>query len=371
MRAVHTRFVIVLDAAALGAIAAAFVVAIGLPLAARRALGPYLVLVIGAGVGIAVTLAGIALLLRSVGRPVERMLSAADALGSGRAGELPLLAPPGEPALRGLSGAAIAFERMAAALVAERRRLAEKVSELERANRDLADARESWLRSERLATVGRLAAGVAHEVGNPLGAIAGYADLARDRILAGNGAEAADFLDRIGAEARRIDTIVLDLLDLARPARLDLAPVALPMVIEDALRLARVQERFRGVEVLLEVGLEVPPVIADARRLAQVFLNVFLNAGDAMGGKGAVRVAASHDPGARSVEVRIADQGKGIAPEDLPRLFDPFFTTKAPGQGTGLGLAVCHAAMESFGGSIAAEPGAQGGAVFKLTLRAA
>jgi C4-dicarboxylate-specific signal transduction histidine kinase len=300
---------------------------------------------------------------------VDRILAAAEALGGG--GELPLLAPPGEPAVRGLSGAAIAFERLAAALAVERRRLADKVVELEGANRDLADARESWLRSERLATVGRLAAGVAHEVGNPLGAIAGYAELARDRLRAGKASEAADFLERIAAETGRIDAIVRDLLDLARPARLDLGPVDVASALEDALRLARVQDRFRRVAVTVDVPPELPPVLADARRLGQVFLNVFLNAGDAMGGAGEVRVEARREAAGSGVEVRIADRGAGIRPEDLPHLFDPFFTTKGPGQGTGLGLAVCHAAMESFGGAIVAEAAPAGGAVFRLTLRLA
>jgi two-component system sensor histidine kinase HupT/HoxJ len=110
-------------------------------------------------------------------------------------------------------------------------------------------------------------------------------------------------------------------------------------------------------------------VLADARRLSQVLLNVFLNAGDAMEGSGALRIEAART--AAAVEVRVTDEGPGIPPQHLSRVFDPFFTTKPPGQGTGLGLAVSHAAMEAFGGAIAAEPAPGGGATFRLTLRPA
>lgn len=352
-----------LDAAALGATAAALVVAIGLPLAARRAIGPRAVIALGVAIGLAVTAVGAVLLVRSVGRAMDRILRAAESLGRDAAGELPLLAPPGEA---GLSGAAVAFERLAAALVVERLRLAEKLAELERTNRALAEARETSLRAERLATVGRLASGVAHEVGNPLGAVAGYADLALDRLRAGAVDEAADLVGRIGAEAARIDRIVRDLLDFARPLPASIAPAAVAAVMDGAVRLARVQPRFRDVKVEWEVPPDLPPVLADEGRLAQVFLNLLLNAGDAMAGAGAVRVAAR--AAGATVEVTVADRGPGIPAEALPRVFDPFFTTKPPGAGTGLGLAVSHGIVQSMGGEISAESAPGGGAVFRVTL---
>ena len=122
---------------------------------------------------------------------------------------------------RGVAGAAVAFERLAGALAEERVRLAEKVDELERANAALLEARESLVRAERLATAGQLASGIAHEVGNPLGAISGYAELARARLRDGSPAalaQAEEFAGRIAAETARIDRIVRDLLDLARPS---------------------------------------------------------------------------------------------------------------------------------------------------------
>jgi two-component system, NtrC family, sensor kinase len=364
LRAGPVRLVLALHAAALGAAGAALVIAGGLPLAAAGELRPARLVALALVVAAAVTVLGAVLLVRTVGRPLERLLAAAGALGRGAAEDLPLLAPPGEAPSRGLGHAALAFERVASALLAERRRLAEKVAELERASDALA-------RAERLATAGRLASGVAHEVGNPLGAIGGYVELARDRLRAGGAglAEADDFLARIAAETQRIDRIVRDLLDLARPAEQVLGPVEAAGPLDAALRLARMQGRFRGVDVELAVPGGLPPVLADAGRLAQVFLNLLLNAGDAMGGAGKVRVAARAEAGRVTVEVR--DSGPGIAAADLGRVFEPFFTTKGAGQGTGLGLAISQGIVESFGGELSAANAPEGGAVFTLSLRAA
>ena len=215
----HTRLLLGLQLSALAVLTALVLLAVGLPLLARHALGPHQFTLLVALAALVVLGAGALILFRWVGRPVDRLLEAARALGSG--GELPPLGPPGEAgAGGGLSRAALAFERTAAALAAERERLAAKVAELQASNASLAEAREGLRRSERLATVGRLAAGIAHEVGNPLGAIAGYAELARAKLDGGRGDPAVvdDFLARIVEESRRIDAIVRGLLDFARPA---------------------------------------------------------------------------------------------------------------------------------------------------------
>jgi len=337
------------------------------PWLATRTLGPHqLLLVIGAGAA-AVVLAGGLILSRWLARPLDRLLTAAASLGD--AGGLPPLGAPGEEGRLGLARAALAFERTAAALTEERGRLAAKVAELQATNARLAEAREVLLRTERLATVGQLAAGIAHEVGNPLGAIGGYAELARGKLAAGDDALVEDFLVRIGVEAQRIDAIVRDLLDFARPAPLETGPVSLAASVDAAARLARMQGRFRGVSLEVALPPDLPAVLADERRLAQVVLNLLLNAADAMGGRGTVMVSGRTAGG--GVEVEVADTGPGIPEHLVPRVFDPFFTTKEPGQGTGLGLAVCHGIMASFGGAIEAGRGEGGGARFLLTLRCA
>jgi len=361
-----TRLVLLLDLAAVGAAVAGALIAVGVPLAARGLLRPAVLGWLVAGAVFAGVALGALLLFRAVALPVDRLLAAAERLGAGE-GDLPILQPPGEVSGHGLPRAAVAFERLSASLAAERARLAAKVVELQRSNAELAAARESLLRTEKLATVGRLAAGVAHEVGNPLGAISGYAALAHARLGAqGGDAEVRDWLQRIAVETQRIDRTIRELLDFARPAVPSLAPVALPAVLDAALRLARVQPRFRDVEVAVELEAELPPVRADSSRLGQVFLNLLLNAGDAMGGTGQLRISARAV--AEAVVVEVADRGPGIREADLPRVFDPFFTTKPPGEGTGLGLSICHSIVASFGGEISAANRDGGGAVFTIRV---
>jgi signal transduction histidine kinase len=360
------RLVLLLDLLGVGAGVAVILIASGVPLAARGGLRPGALVALTVAAVLAGVLLGVALLYRSVARPVDRIVAAAARLGA-EDGELPILQPAGEVSAHGLPRAAVAFERLAARLSEERVRLAAKVGELERTNRELAAARESLLRSEKLATVGQLAAGVAHEVGNPLGAIGGYASLARGRLAgAGGDPEVIDWLDRIEAETRRIDRIVRELLDFARPGAVALGPVDVAIAVESAVRLARVQRRFQGIEVELDLPPGLPRVLAEEGRLAQLFLNLLLNAGDAMSGAGRVRIRARAE--ANAVAVAVSDSGPGIPAADLHRVFDPFFTTKPPGEGTGLGLSICHAIVESFGGTIVAKNGAGGGAVFTLSL---
>ncbi|HEY7726482.1 MAG TPA: ATP-binding protein [Anaeromyxobacteraceae bacterium] len=360
----RARALLLIVAAASAATSSALLLALGLPLLARRALdgGRFAQLVLFAGA--AATVLGGFLLARLVARPLDRLLAAAARLGGAEG--LPVL---GESGGHALTRAALAFERTAAALGDERARLAGKVAELTAANRALAEARESLIRSEKLATVGRLAAGLAHEVGNPLGAVTGYVELARARLPADADAELAEALDRIAAAAARIDQTVRGLLDFAHPAPPSLRPVELAAAVEAAQRLARVQARFRGVEVALDLPPGLPCAVADEHQLTQVFLNLFLNAGDAMAGSGRVAVRA-RDAGAHVV-VEFEDSGPGIPAADLPRVFDPFFTTKDPGEGTGLGLAICHRILEAAGGEIAAGRAGGGGARFTLLLRSA
>lgn len=363
------RLLLLLDAAAIAVGSGALVLLVGLPLAAQGGLRAAHVALLAVTVSVAAVVLGGLLLVRWVGRPVARILDAAAALGTA-VGDLPLLEPPGEAGGQGLSRAAVAFERAGTALAQERARLADKVADLEAVNAQLVRARESLFRAEQLATLGRLASGVAHEVGNPLGAITGYVELARARLRGAPSPEVEDLVVRIGAEATRIDAIVRDLLDFARPAPLALRAVEIGAAIDAAVRLATVQGRFRDVAVEVEIAPALR-VLADERRLSQVLLNLLLNAADAMGGRGRVRISGREVGGTQEVEIAIRDTGPGIAPEHLPMIFEPFFTTKPPGQGTGLGLAVCHGIVASFGGRITAENAEGGGAAFRLVLQRA
>ena len=362
MKAKGTRLLLVVTVASTVGAGACFFAAMALVLRATGSSPVASVAIAEIVASVFVIWAASSMLVRRVARPVERILTAAEAIQRNAPGKLPLV---GESGL-GLDQAALAFERAAAELVEERATLAAKVEELTGANRALADAKESLLRSEKLATVGRLAAGVAHEVGNPLGAIAGYSEVARSRLPPGGDPQLGDAIGRIASAAERIDHTVRSLLDFARPATLELGPVSVQAALDAALELARVQPRFRNVEVAARVPADLPRVRGRDRELCQVFLNLLLNAADAMDGRGRIEIDAAEKAGL--VEIALVDTGGGIASDDLPRVFDPFFSTKAPGSGSGLGLAITHSIVESFGGTIDAGNSEAGGAVFRLRL---
>ena len=360
MKARGTRLLLTVTvASAVGAGAGVFVAAV----LVLGATGTSLVAAVATALAVAsvfVVWAASSMLIRRVARPVERILTAAQAIQPRTPESLPLV---GEAGL-GLDQAALAFERTAAELAEERARLAVKVEELTRANRALEDARESLVRTEKLATVGRLAAGIAHEVGNPLGAISGYAEIARSRLPPGGDSQLEDSITRIASAAARIDLTVRGLLDFARPVTLELGPVSVPSALEAALQLARVQPRFRDVEVDVRIPGDLPRVLGRDRELCQVFLNLLLNAAQAMTGRG--RIVVTLGRSGDSVVVEVRDDGPGIPAEIRDRVFEPFFTTKA--RGGGLGLPIARRTAELHGGSLVFNCPPGGGTVVTLTL---
>lgn len=301
-----------------------------------------------------------------------------------------------------------AVNRMADRLIHNQQALAENVRSLDETNRELSAARSSLARADKMASIGRLASGIAHEIGNPLGAILGYVELGRRSVEGG-----AEWLNGISHEAGRIDAIVRGLLDYGRPKASVTRGVNVNEVIEQAVELMRVQGRLKDVEVLSDLSPGGVEVTADPFQLEQVLVNLLLNAIDAVEEKPGPRwirirststtitardrwgstqrrqddpqgIDYSHlrrfdqarDPGpARqlsegdvAVEVVVMDSGPGIPSEDVQRVFDPFFTTKEPGLGTGLGLAVSARLIEIMGGTIEAIPADDEGAAFRILL---
>jgi signal transduction histidine kinase len=285
--------------------------------------------------------------------------------------------------------------------------LARNIESLEATNAELVEARVQVIQSARLASVGTLAAGIAHEVGNPLGAILAYVDVARARATRSGGD--TELLSQIRAEALRIDRIVRGLLDYARPRAEETAAIPPRQVVEHVRELLEQQGKLGDVELLVRYEDEAPDVFMDAHRLEQVLVNLLLNAVDAVAGRSDARIVVtlgsgagevrglpfrregdpsginymhrrriSRDDGGRGVDplftaervavIRIMDNGPGIREEDRERVFDPFFTTKEPGKGTGLGLSICARLIEGMGGRIELDSGPEGGARFTIRL---
>lgn len=300
------------------------------------------------------------------------------------------------------------FNRMIERLKENQESLENYLESLESANKQLKQAQEELIRTEKLASIGRFAAGVAHEVGNPLGAILGYTGILQKEGM--NHEEARDYLRRIEKEIERINRIVRELLDFARPSKFEIKAVQVNKILESTLSLLSYQKNFKNIETQLDMQQDLPLIKGDESQLSQVFINIILNAVDAMPEGGILRIqTATHvvenpdaerlpgiysrrrrndpmesdyshmrkaDPlaalfrrfseGNRLVKIRISDTGTGIKKEDLENIFDPFFTTKAPDKGTGLGLSISLRIVESLGGEIKVESEVGKGTTFEV-----
>jgi two-component system, NtrC family, sensor kinase len=307
-------------------------------------------------------------LTRLIVRPVEQLVDAADRVASGaRTLRVP------RTGARELVELGTSVQSMTAKLMAEEAKLLLKIDELTETTARLTQTQAQLARSERMASVGRLASGVAHEIGNPIAAIMGMEDL----LLAGDlpAETQRDFIERMRKETERIHGVLRDLLDFARPEETSVpsggppTPADVRSVVTDVVALVRTQKSFRDVHVEVDVHGE-PAVALAGPRLTQVLLNLVLNAGAALdeAGKKDGRVAVrAREEGAR-VRIDVEDDGPGVDPGVRDRLFEPFVTTKEVGVGTGLGLAVCRGLVESVGGEIRLDAEYTKGARFVVTL---
>ncbi|MFQ5899155.1 MAG: PAS domain S-box protein [Candidatus Methylomirabilia bacterium] len=242
------------------------------------------------------------------------------------------------------------------------------VTERKQVEEELQRQREARIQSEKLAAMGSLLAGVAHELNNPLQVILGHATILGQKA-GGNGA-LAELEEKIAQATLRCARIVKNFLALARQQPTERQRVQLNQVVEEAVELLAYQLRVDDVEVTLNLATDLPLLWADPHQLQQVAVNLISNAHQAMRGSPPPRqltLTTRVDPGRGRVSLEVADTGPGIPPEIRARIFDPFFTTKPPGQGTGLGLSLCQGLVESHGGSIRVEsPGR--GAIFVIEL---
>ncbi|HBG45433.1 MAG TPA: hypothetical protein DDW94_00425 [Deltaproteobacteria bacterium] len=321
---------------------------------------------------------GILFLSRSVVSPLKRLEEAATRIAGGKLYERARVDIDNE-----LGSLASSFNSMA-------ERLEEEIRSLERVNLDLVTAQDELLRSSTLAAVGRLAAGIAHEIGNPLGALRGYVDLLGRGGL--EPAEKTEIIEGASKEVARIDTIVREFLGVARPTKAALSPVDVNSLLNETLSELSLREDFKAVEVKLGMREAPLEVMADEGKLRQVFVNLLINAAHSMEGQDVKSIEISTGiekrpftplvrrrkddpplPGEAAerdyVCVSFLDSGDGIAEEHAKRIFDPFFTTKEAGRGTGLGLFVSQSIIKAYGGEITFRTSAEG-SVFTVALPA-
>jgi signal transduction histidine kinase len=260
--------------------------------------------------------------------------------------------PLGSQALKGdIQRISAILKAMIVKIVDDREKMQALIEQLKKINRDLEAAQQGLVRSEKLAGVGRLAAGVAHEIGNPLQIVMGYAEL----LSRGPDPESrTEILPRMDRELKRIHDILQRLLEFARPIPEEIVTCEINALVKDCASLVKGRKGFRNIEFQFQLDPDLPLMKTEPEKIRQVIVNLIFNAADAIpesGGKITLRTRADRS----SVEIEIEDTGSGISQENLAKVFDPFFTTKEPGKGTGLGLAVCLGLVESMGGTINVE----------------
>ena len=326
---------------------------------------------------------GWTLLRRRIVGPLHRLVAAVRGIATTDS----VLSVPveGVAEIESLAGA---FNEMQVALAARTGALEKAVQELRTTNSSLVQAREGLDRAERLAMVGSLAAGVAHEVGNPMGAMLAFLDIAgRDKSL---GEEGQRCIARAAEQGERVRLILRQLLDFSRPPRIDRGPLDLADVARRVIELASTQHASDGIAFELEIAEDLVPARGDLGLSLQILLNLALNAVFAVRGQADRRIRFEVEAGSRrrrrgeeresrsglarvdAVVCRVGDSGPGVDGDQEDRIFDPFFTTKPPGEGTGLGLANARRLAEEMDGCVELESQRSplGGACFRFVLPA-
>lgn len=238
--------------------------------------------------------------------------------------------------------------------------------ELAISNEQLADVQEALVQSARLASTGQLAAGVAHEINNPLTGVLTFAHLLRQKPNMDE--QDRHDLGLIISETTRVAEIVRSLLDFARERPVIKQPICVNEVVERTMLLVRNQEPFGRIEIEERPQRPLPLVDGDMSQLQQVLLNLSLNACEAMPDGGRLTITTRSDDG--SVLVEVADSGVGIKQEHIAKVFEPFFSTKPPGKGTGLGLSVSYGIVQQHGGTLTVESREGAGSTFTISLPA-
>jgi len=259
--------------------------------------------------------------------------------------------------------------------------LQDAFNQLAQANKDLKNAQDEIVKAEKLASIGRLSAGIAHEIGNPIGIVLGYIDLLKARPTLKTDDTAQDYLFRAGDEIGRVHGIIRQLLDFSRAAPLHFQPIEMHDLIEDVAAILFHQPLMRDINIETRLNAVENRVFADYDRMRQVLVNLMINAADAIqGSKNAstgkivieTRFIAGDDSSSSAASpvfiLLVSDNGTGIPRQEIENIFDPFYTTKEPGKGTGLGLSVTYMIIEQTGGTITVKSDAGCGTQFTISL---
>jgi PAS domain S-box-containing protein len=239
---------------------------------------------------------------------------------------------------------------------------------IQKIEEDLEQTHNMLMQSEKMAGLGRLAAGVAHEINNPMSGIMLYANLVREAL--GDDHPCNEDLGVIIHEAERCKVIVADLLEFSHQTTYDMNLIDLNAIVRKTVGVLKNQPLFHNIDVQLALDEELLPIYGNSIRLNQVLMNIVVNAAQAMEGNGTIRIASRTRAGGDIVEVLISDSGPGIGEDRVEKIFDPFYTTKDPGEGTGLGLSVSYAIVKEHKGTIRVTSPPGEGATFSLRFPA-
>jgi two-component system NtrC family sensor kinase len=232
--------------------------------------------------------------------------------------------------------------------------------------KDLEEAHLQLVQSEKIASVGRMAAGVAHEINNPLSGILIYAELLKEGFE--KGSQQSEDIQEVIDQTLRCKKIVSDLLEFSRQSVGKVSSFHLEGMIDKTLDILVNQAIFQNIEVTKDLASDIPEMVGDMVQLQQVFTNLFINAADAMEGKGRLGIKARFEPDRNLFLIEVSDTGPGVAEKFRDQIFDIFFTTKAVGKGTGLGLSISRNIIKLHGGNITVKCPPQGGTTFAIEL---
>ena len=274
-----------------------------------------------------------------------------------------------------------ALNQMIEKIEKNKENLQDAFNQLEQANKDLKNAQDEIIKAEKLASIGRLSAGIAHEIGNPIGIVLGYIDLLKSRPVLKTDGTAQDYLLRAADEIQRVHGIIRQLLDFSRAAPVALQPIEGHDLVRDVVSIMSHQPLMRDIEIDCRFSATGHRIFADYDQMRQVLVNLMINAADAIQGspnasKGKIILetesVTGYDPralaGRPTFLLRVTDNGAGISKQDIENIFDPFYTTKEPGKGTGLGLSVSYMIIEQTGGSIVVDSDTGRGTTLTISL---